>query len=204
MQITCHICGEVTFASRKRSITAVVKKAYHLYFGCKIGDQDKSWALHYCCNTCQGQLTQTLGHHIPLLNLISQNELNNLVNDLELSKSKAELWGSRLQQWNLFESNVRISVFRDRQKDLVQFFLMEGDLVYCNGINGLMAALNITYDPNEWRLFINQSKSCSNAQWQCFAICSSYMMVDVQSTAVFSVNRTAEPWIPMMLRKTGH
>ncbi|XP_050813874.1 uncharacterized protein LOC127053346 [Gopherus flavomarginatus] len=33
--------------------------------------------------------------------LITQGELNDLVRDLELPKSKAELLGSRLQQWNL-------------------------------------------------------------------------------------------------------
>ena len=48
----CCICGEVTFSSQKRSITAVVRKAYCLYFGCKVGDQDKSRAPHICCNTC--------------------------------------------------------------------------------------------------------------------------------------------------------
>lgn len=31
----CYICGKVIFASQKRSITAAVKKAYHLYFGCR-------------------------------------------------------------------------------------------------------------------------------------------------------------------------
>ena len=39
----CYICGAVTFASQKRKITAVVKKAYYFYFGCQVGDQDKSW-----------------------------------------------------------------------------------------------------------------------------------------------------------------
>ena len=38
---------------------------------------------------------------------------------------------------------TRISLFRDHQKDLVQFFLMEGDLVYLNDIDGLMATLVI-------------------------------------------------------------
>ena len=40
---------------------------------------------------------------------ISQNELNDLVRDLELSKTKSELLGSRLQQWNLLANGVRIS-----------------------------------------------------------------------------------------------
>ena len=40
----CYICGEVTFSRQRKAITAIVKMAYHLYFGCKMGDQDKSWA----------------------------------------------------------------------------------------------------------------------------------------------------------------
>jgi len=47
------------------------------------------------------------------------NELNDLVRDLELSRSKAELLGSRLKQWNLLEKNVRISSFRSRHQQLV-------------------------------------------------------------------------------------
>ena len=56
----CYICGEITFSSQKRSITAMIRKAYHLYFGCKIGDQDKSWAPHVCCSTCASNLRQWL------------------------------------------------------------------------------------------------------------------------------------------------
>jgi len=39
-------CGEVMLASQRRSIKPLIKKAYHLYFGCKLGDQDKNWAPH--------------------------------------------------------------------------------------------------------------------------------------------------------------
>lgn len=56
----CYICGEVTFAAQKKNISATVKKAYHLYFGCKIGDQDKDWAPHVCCRTCAVNLSQWL------------------------------------------------------------------------------------------------------------------------------------------------
>ena len=40
---------------------------------------------------------------------------------------------------------------------------MEGDLVYCNDIDGLMATLRITHDPDEWRLFIDLSKTSLKA-----------------------------------------
>ena len=35
--------------------------------------------------------------------IFTQDELNDLVRDLELSKSKAEILGLRLKQWNLLE-----------------------------------------------------------------------------------------------------
>ena len=40
---------------------------------------------------------------------------------------------------------------------------MEGDLVYCNDINGLMAALTVKHDPDEWRLFTDLSKTSLKA-----------------------------------------
>ncbi|KAJ8888328.1 hypothetical protein PR048_007815 [Dryococelus australis] len=48
----CYVCGEVTFAGQKHTITPLIRKAYFLYFGCQIGDEDKSWAPHICCNNC--------------------------------------------------------------------------------------------------------------------------------------------------------
>ena len=47
-----YIWGGVKFARQGNVITAIVRNAYHLYFGCKIGDQDKSWAPHICCRKC--------------------------------------------------------------------------------------------------------------------------------------------------------
>ncbi len=56
----CYICSEVIFVSQKSSITDMVRKAYHLYCGCNISDQDKKWAPHICCNTCATNLCQWL------------------------------------------------------------------------------------------------------------------------------------------------
>jgi hypothetical protein len=53
---------------------------------------------------------------------ITQEELNDLIRDLDLPKSKAELLGSRLPQWNLLKESVRISVHCKRHEDLVRFF----------------------------------------------------------------------------------
>ncbi|KAK2578846.1 hypothetical protein KPH14_012201 [Odynerus spinipes] len=48
--------------------------------------------------------------------LINQAELNDLVRDLNLTKDKAELLVSRLQGWNLLSSDVKLSVFRNRNQ----------------------------------------------------------------------------------------
>ena len=81
---------------------------------------------------------------------ITQEELNDLIRDLDLPKCKAELLGSRLQQWNLLKENVRISVYCKSYEDLVQFCRMERDLVVCTHIDGLMQTLNINHIPLDW------------------------------------------------------
>jgi hypothetical protein len=83
---------------------------------------------------------------------IKQDELNDLIRDLDLPKSKAELLVSRLQQWNLLKENLRISVYLKRHEDLVQFFKMERGLGACNDIDGLMQTLSIKHNPLDWRL----------------------------------------------------
>jgi hypothetical protein len=78
---------------------------------------------------------------------ITQEELNDQLRDLDLTKSKAELLGSRLQQWKLLKENVRISVYHKTYEDLVQFFKLERGLLACTDIDGLMQTLNINYNP---------------------------------------------------------
>jgi len=56
------------------------------------------------------------------------------------------------------EENVRISVYRKRHEDLVQFFKMERGLVACTDIDGLIQTLNINHNPLDWRIFIDLSK----------------------------------------------
>jgi predicted esterase len=40
----------------------------------------------------------------------------------------------------------------------VPFFRKEDNLVFCYDVDGLLNALGITHDPQEWRLFIDSSK----------------------------------------------
>lgn len=49
----CYVCGEFTVKAQRHSLTPLVKKAYKLYFGCKVGDQRQalgpSYLLWYMC-----------------------------------------------------------------------------------------------------------------------------------------------------------
>jgi hypothetical protein len=84
--------------------------------------------------------------------------MNDLVRDLGLSKSTAEILVSRHKQWNLLEKNVRISLFRSRHQQLAPFFRKEDDLVFCYNVDGLINVLRIKHDPQTRRLFIDSSK----------------------------------------------
>ena len=89
---------------------------------------------------------------------ITQEDLNGLARDLYLSKQQSELLASRLKQWNLVQEDVRITSFRNRNKDLASFFDMENKLCYCKNIPGLFTSLGLPHNPSDWRLFIDSSK----------------------------------------------
>ena len=95
--------------------------------------------------------------------LLSQEDLNDLVRDLSLSKEKAELLGSRLKQWNLLREDTKISFYRERHAILASFYQMEEDICFCSDVNGLMGELGYEHVSDEWRLFIDSSKASLKA-----------------------------------------
>lgn len=249
--IFCYICGEFTLKAQRNTLSDLIKRAYHCYFGFPVNDKDKYWLPKICCNNCSRSLrgwlkgshktmpfakpmiwsepqnhangcyfcmTKTKGYSkknknmikYPLIpsaqkpvsrshddpatpginnddsidedfcsqltqsstistlsasstnfakpHLLTQSDLNDLVRDLGLSKSKAQLLGSRLQQWNLLKENTSVSYFRNRDEEFVTYFSKENDLVYCNNAYGLLRELGFATGPKEWRLFIDSSK----------------------------------------------
>ena len=88
----------------------------------------------------------------------TQDELNDLVRDLALSKEKSELLASRLKEKNLLGKNVLISNYRKRNLNLTAFFTVDGPLCYCHDVNGLFTCLSQVHIPAEWRLFIDSSE----------------------------------------------
>ena len=89
-----------------------------------------------------------------LVHKISQEELNDLVKDLDFSKRKTEILGSRLQQWILLQKDVKNIIFSIMSKYYVRILYMDGDLVFCNNVGMLMTEVSIEHKTEEWRLFI--------------------------------------------------
>ena len=48
----CYICGQFTLSGQRKKITPEISKIYKAYFGCPLGDQDKTWAPHVACYSC--------------------------------------------------------------------------------------------------------------------------------------------------------
>jgi len=89
---------------------------------------------------------------------LTQNELKDLERNLELPKVRAELLVSRMKQWKYLDEGVKITLYCYHQKNLEEFFNMEGTLVACKDVDGLFKALNMSHCSNEWRLFTESSK----------------------------------------------
>ncbi|XP_049863041.1 uncharacterized protein LOC126356251 [Schistocerca gregaria] len=70
-----------------------------------------------------------------------------------------QLLGSRLEECNLLHQSTTISVFRHREHAFISYFSTDEALTFCNDVAGLMKVLNFTYISQEWRLFIDASKT---------------------------------------------
>jgi len=55
-----NVCGQFNALNQRRNFTQRLKTAYKHYFGCQVGDQDKSWTPHVFCTACYSGLTQWL------------------------------------------------------------------------------------------------------------------------------------------------
>lgn len=100
-----------------------------------------------------------------VVEVMSKAHLFALVRKLELSQRKAEILVSGLKSINAIASDIPVHIFRHRQGRFMQFFTnnLENSFVHCNDVDGLMSEMAIAYKPEEWRLFIDSSKSSLKA-----------------------------------------
>ena len=87
--MSCYIYGNVVLPNRQAKISDFVKKAFHYYFGVKVGNQDKPFASHVCCKTCIENLRDwRKGErmNMPFMSLMLRNEDFLLTHPVEVSK----------------------------------------------------------------------------------------------------------------------
>ena len=87
---------------------------------------------------------------------LTQAELNDLTQDLNLSKESAQLLGSCLKE-NLLAPGTTFDWYQDCERELRQFFMLQdkSSLVYWNNIAELSKSLDLEFDATEWKLFID-------------------------------------------------
>ena len=86
-----------------------------------------------------------------------QNELNDLIKELNLSKEGAQILTSRLKEWNLLKDICRVGIQKTRHEEYSKFYSVEEGLCFCKDIEGLFGAIGIEHISSEWRLFIDSS-----------------------------------------------
>jgi hypothetical protein len=68
----------------------------------------------------------------------TESELNDLIRELQLTKEKSKLLGSRLRQKNMLASGVKFSWYRNREKEFRKYYTQEDKLVFCTDIRNLL------------------------------------------------------------------
>ena len=87
----------------------------------------------------------------------NKTELDDLVRDLHLTKSGAELLTSRLGEWDLLGDDCKSTTYRKRHAEFSLYFTVDDNFCSCKDINGLFAAIAIDHDPSQRRIFIDSS-----------------------------------------------
>ena len=91
--------------------------------------------------------------------LFGQEELNDLVRDLDLTKLSALLLGSRLKSKNLLHYGVTFFWNKHREEEYLPFFVNESPLVYCVDVKGLIEKIGTPYNLLDWQLFLDSSRA---------------------------------------------
>ncbi|XP_076318645.1 uncharacterized protein LOC143229774 [Tachypleus tridentatus] len=71
----------------------------------------------------------------------NQRDLNDLISDLGLTKSNAELLTSRLKEWDLLDESVQVASQRKRHRHFSSFFTRQDGLCFCRNVSDLYKAI---------------------------------------------------------------
>jgi len=90
--------------------------------------------------------------------LLTQWDLNDIIRDLSLSKTEAEILGSRLKGRNLLHQDTKVCFMVHTMKNSKDFFSLEDGIMFCNDVCSVMEVLGHEYNPDQSCLFIDSSK----------------------------------------------
>ena len=142
---------------------------------------------------------------------LTQLELSDLTQDLNLTKESAQLLGSRLRENNLLATSTTYFWYRKRDEEFRKCFNYEKDHspIYCQEISGLISTLGIVYVPPEWRLFLahlqslkavllhNGNKICSVPGGHCVKLTFQYSQYNWKICGVKSAYLVGPQNIPL-------
>lgn len=96
---------------------------------------------------------------------ISQNRLDILVRRLKLSQRQSITLAKELKLVNILAPDARVYGSIGRHRRFTNFFksIENNSLAYCTDIRGLVLTMHHEYEPQDWRLFIDSSKSSLKA-----------------------------------------
>ena len=87
----------------------------------------------------------------------NQKDISDLIRDLGLTKSNAELLTSRFKQRNLLDESMQVTHQRKHHQTFSNFLSRQDGLCFCNNVAGLFEAIGITCNPSESCIFIDSS-----------------------------------------------
>ena len=93
----------------------------------------------------------------------NQAELNNLVRDLNLPNASAHILAYRFKTKRMLSIDATFVWYKYRENKYIRFFAKEHSLVYCADVHDLIKKWETVYNFNDWRLFIDASKSSLKA-----------------------------------------
>lgn len=96
---------------------------------------------------------------------LNQKQLNDLIRMLMLTKFLAELLASFLAQHGLLEDGVKVTYFRDRDKEIHYLFGQDQLASFMKNVSGFFSYVNLSMSDQigQWRIFIDSSMSSLKA-----------------------------------------
>ena len=103
----------------------------------------------------------------PILNVLTEGDLNDFVLGFNLPKKHAKLSGFKLKGWNLLHQDTEMCFFCNHQNEFKEFSLslsLSKKMVFCIDVSSVTDTLVHQHDPTQWHLSTFQKL----AQKLCF------------------------------------